>query len=140
MVLITSDGGRDLADNQIPMGDTETGLVEEGGEMGASVPVPMPLGPYETAEKLHRSQAPSILGLDCVFGARRIHCMSQWGLNQTDCGVSGQKKPIFSAKPQGGSNSLRLWGVGEPLQHPPPLLWHMWHPAWPCPDLAGVHV
>lgn len=43
MVLITSDGGRDLADNQIPMGNMEMGLVEEGGETGAGV---MPLGPH----------------------------------------------------------------------------------------------
>lgn len=68
MVLITSDGGRDLADNHIPMGDTETGLVEEGGEMGACVPAPMPLGPYETPEKLHRSQVPSIQGSDPILG------------------------------------------------------------------------
>lgn len=68
MVLITSDGGRDLADNQIPMGDTETGLVEEGGEMGASVPVLVLLGPYETPEKLHGRWSPSILGSDHVLG------------------------------------------------------------------------
>lgn len=48
MVLITSDGGRDLADNQIPMGDMETGLMEEGGETGACV---RPPGPCETPGK-----------------------------------------------------------------------------------------
>lgn len=48
MVLITSDGGRDLADNQIPMGDVEMGLVEEGGETG---PCMMPLGAFETLGK-----------------------------------------------------------------------------------------
>ena len=77
MVLITSDGGRDLADNQIPMGDTETGLVEEGGEMGAYVPVLLPLGPYETPEKLHGSQAPSTLGSAHVLGLREFPaCLS----------------------------------------------------------------
>lgn len=68
MVLITSDGSRDLADNQIPMGDAETRLVEEGGETGACMPAVMLLGPYETPEKLHSSLAPSTLGSDQVLG------------------------------------------------------------------------
>lgn len=68
MGLITSDGGRDLADNQIPMHGTETELVEEGGEMGACVPLLMLRGPYETPEKLRGSLAPSILGPDHFLG------------------------------------------------------------------------
>lgn len=68
MVLITADSSRDLADNQIPMGDVGAGLVEEGGKMGASMHVLMLLGPHETPDQLLGSQAPSIPGSDHVLG------------------------------------------------------------------------
>lgn len=69
MVLITSDGDRDLVGNQIPMGDTEMGLVKEGGETVPCVPVLMLPDPYETPEKLHGSQAASTLRSDQVLGS-----------------------------------------------------------------------
>lgn len=110
MVLITSDSVRDLAGNQILTGDTEMGLVEGGGEMGACVLVL--LGPYGTPEEFHGSWAPSILGSDPVLALGDFTACLNGGASPDKLCWFGSTPPRFAwQSPE----------VEHP-QHPLPLL------------------
>lgn len=122
MVLITSDGDRDLAGNQIPMGDTEMGLVKEGRETVACMPVLMLPGPYETPEKLHGSQAAPTLGSDQVSGSGEFTACLSGDLTRQVVLFLLKKRANFLGKARGSSTLLQPRAVGEHLQHPPLLL------------------
>lgn len=89
MVLITSDSGRDLADNQIPMGDMEMGLVEEeGGERGAFVLLLLHLVLTRQQRSYMVARLHPPWG-QIVFWGKVNLLYAQWGLAQTGCSVSG---------------------------------------------------
>lgn len=106
---------------------------------GACVPVLMLLGPYEIPEKLHRGQAPSVLGSDHVLGLGEFTACLSGDLTRQVV-LFMVKKSLFAWQSPEVAPSRCSWGLLGSTSSIPPLLLlqHTWNPAWPHPDLAGV--